>query len=163
MLHLTTHVVPTDYLMGMLEKGLWMLNYRIWGNWSIKGTTDVVIAESKTHNDAVRHCWSLPEKSPRTCKTRITTTDDLRTLGVLSKSCNHGVVSVLTDLNRSWTFYWYAKKNKGGSGVALYKLKLENEGEPARLAKYILKASMSHAGKLFQLLCRPNFVSGCRG
>jgi hypothetical protein len=31
--------------------------------------------------------------------------------------------------------------------VALYKLKLENEGEPARLAKYILKAStMSHAG-----------------
>jgi hypothetical protein len=49
------------------------------------------------------------------------------------------VVSVLTDLNRSWTFYWYAE-NKGGSGVALYKLKLEDEGEPARLAKYILES-----------------------
>jgi hypothetical protein len=68
---------------------------------------------------------------------------------------NQTMVWFLTDLNRSWTFYWYAK-NRTKEAQGSYKLKLENEGEPARLAKYILKAStMSHAGKLFQLLCRP--------
>jgi hypothetical protein len=121
-----------------------------------------VIAESRNiNNDAVRHSEALLElkKAQELAKQGSQSTDDLRALGVLSKSC-----SWCGFCFRSKLGHFTGTQNKGGSGVALYKLKLENEGEPARLAKYILKAStMSHAGKLFQLLCRPNFVSGCRG
>jgi hypothetical protein len=71
-----------------------------------------VIAESRNiNNDAVRHSVEALlelKKAQELAKQGSQSTDDLRALGgVLSP--NHGVVSVLTDLNRSWTFYWYAK------------------------------------------------------
>jgi len=47
----------------------------------------------------------------------------------------HPVVSVLTDLNNSWTFYWYAQADDGE--MALFKLKLSGEKAETE-AKYIL-------------------------
>jgi len=49
------------------------------------------------------------------------------------------VVSLLTDLNNSWTFYWYAE-NTDGLGVALYKLQLQDQEGVAGLARYILES-----------------------
>ena len=147
MLHLTTHVrLPADYLMGDVQPKRTLLNVELKGieeSQSIKGTTDVVIAESKNiQNDAVRNSVEalLELKKPKNLQNKDHNPQTIcEHLAASYLNCNHGVVSVLTDLNRSWTFYWYAE-NKGGSGVALYKLKLEDEEEPARLAKYILES-----------------------
>ena len=50
------------------------------------------------------------------------------------------MVSVLTDLGPSWTFYWFAKAANGrGGDVALYKLKLPDEDKSAGLARHILE------------------------
>jgi hypothetical protein len=147
MLHLTTHVrLPADYLMGDVQPKRALLNVELRGieeSQSIKGTTDVVIAESKNiQNDAVRNSVEalLELKKPKNLQNKDHNPQTIcEHLAASYLNRKHGVVSVLTDLNRSWTFYWYAE-NKGGSGVALYKLKLKDEGEPARLAKYILES-----------------------
>ena len=49
---------------------------------------------------------------------------------------DHPVVSVLTDLNNNWTFYWFAKR-EGDDKVTLHKLWLKDE-KAATEAKYIL-------------------------
>jgi hypothetical protein len=147
MSHLTTHVrLPADYLMKDVQPNRTLLNVQLRGieeSHSIKGTTDVVIAESKNiQNDAVRNSVEalLELKKPKNLQNKDHNPQTIcEHLAASYLNASHGVVSVLTDLNRSWTFYWYAE-NKGGSGVALYKLKLEDEEEPARLAKYILES-----------------------
>ena len=147
MLHLTTHVrLPANYLMGDVQPKRGLLNVELRGieeSRRISGTTDVVIAESRNiQNDAVRHSVEalLELKKPKNLKNKDHNPQTIcEHLAASYLNRKHGVVSVLTDLNRSWTFYWYAE-NKDGSGVALYKLKLQDEEAPAGLAKYILES-----------------------
>jgi hypothetical protein len=60
----------------------------------------------------------------------------------IAASClnrKYAVVSVLTDMQVSWTSYWFAKKVDDPEGsVVLHKLALPKEEKLAGLAKYIL-------------------------
>jgi hypothetical protein len=49
---------------------------------------------------------------------------------------DHPVVSVLTDLNNSWTFFWFAS-TEDNLGVALYKMLLDSNNAACE-AKYIM-------------------------
>lgn len=113
------------------------------GKRRISGTTDVVISETKhVTNDAVRHSVEalLELKKPMNMQYKDHNPQTIcKYIAASYLNRNHGVVSVLTDLNRSWIFYWFAE-NKGGSGVALHKLKLQEVEGAAELAKYILES-----------------------
>ena len=105
----------------------------------IAGTTDVVIVKSEnvineTLRNNVETLFEL--KKPRNLASK----DHIPEVVIehfaasyLNRS--HPVVSVLTDLINSWTFFWYAKADDGK--MTLFKLKLSGE-KAATEAKYIL-------------------------
>ncbi len=109
-------------------------------NQKISGTTDVVIAKSSDiENDAIRHSIEvlLELKKPENVQKRDHTP---QTVGehVAASYLNRtrAVVAVLTDLNNSWTFFWFARLQEG-PGVALYKLKISGK-KATGVAKYML-------------------------
>jgi hypothetical protein len=147
MAHLKNHVrLPANYSFMDVQPKRGLLNAEIKGTEGkrrISGTTDVVISETKhVTNDAVRHSVEalFELKKPKNMQQKDHNPQTIcEHLAASYLNRNHGLVSVLTDLNRSWIFYWFAE-NKRGSGVALHKLKLQEVEGAAELAKYILES-----------------------
>ena len=106
----------------------------------ISGTTDVAIAKSEhVRNKAIRNNIEtlLELKKPKNLRKKDHTPQTVGEHFAASYlNSKHPVVSVLTDLNTSWTFFWFAIE-EDHSDVALYKLHLDG-GEAAAEAKYIL-------------------------
>jgi hypothetical protein len=106
----------------------------------ISGTTDVAIAKSEhVRNDAVRNnIEALIElKTPKNMKKQ---DHSPQTIGEHFAASylnpKHAVVSVLTDLNTKWIFFWFAA-GEDDSEMSLFKLVLEGD-EAAADAKYLL-------------------------
>lgn len=106
----------------------------------ISGTTDVAIAKAQhVHNAAIRNnIETLFElKTPQNMRKNDHTPQTIfEHFAASYLNPDHALVSVLTDLNQSWTFFWFAR-GEGDSKVALYKLCL-NGGEATADAKYLL-------------------------
>ncbi len=145
--HLLTHVqLPSDYTFVDVRGDTYFLNVELPIDQNVRGTTDVVVTKkSNVQNDAIRNNVEalLELKKPENLKR---SNHHPQVIGEhLAASClnpGHGVVSALTDLRDSWTFYWFAKDESDGGQVALYKLKLPiqdgSAGSGAALANYIL-------------------------
>ena len=106
----------------------------------IRGTTDVAIARSEhVRNEAVRNnIETLFEL--KTTKNILEKDHTPQTIGAhLAASYlnpNRPVVSVLTDLNERWTFFWFAR-GEDDSRMSLHRLCLDG-GQSVAEAKYIL-------------------------
>ena len=102
----------------------------------------MVIAKAKDiQNNAIRNCVEalLELKKPKNLQAKDHNPKTIcEHLAASYLNRTRAVVSALTDLNRSWTFYWFAHKEEG-TGVALHKLELHGEGA-AGLSKYILES-----------------------
>ena len=147
MKHLENHLkLPGMYSLADVQPISTLLNVVLPGrddqSRKVSGTTDVVLAKSTNiENDAIRNnVEALIElKKPRNMRKKDHTPQTvIEHLAASFLNEWHGIFSVLTDLENSWTFYWYAEA-ENGPGVALHKLKLKPEAEAARLAKYILE------------------------
>ena len=106
----------------------------------ISGTTDVAIAKAEhIHNGAVRNnIESLLElKTVNNMKKK---DHSPQTIGEHFAASylnpDHAIVSVLTDLNTKWIFFWFAF-GEDDSKMSLYKLRLDGDGA-ATYAKYLL-------------------------
>lgn len=106
----------------------------------VSGTTDVAIAKScHVRNGAVRNNIEvlLELKTPKNMKKKDHSPQAIGEHFAASYlNPNHAVVSVLTDLNTRWTFFWFALGDDD-SRMALYKLDLNGDGAAAE-AKYLL-------------------------
>lgn len=146
MAHLKSNLqLPMNHLMEDVQPMRALLSVELKGlgdSRKLSGTTDVVIAKSKdVRNDAIRNSvQALFElKKPKNLKAKDHNPQTVcKHLAASYLNRSHAVVSVLTDLNRSWTFYWFAHKEQG-AGVSLHKLKLNGAGAPG-LSKYILES-----------------------
>lgn len=147
MTHLQNHVqMPAGYSIADVHRKRGLLNVEFKGTETVRrisGTTDVVIARTvHVANDAMRHnIEALFElKKPQSIQTKDHSAQVVcEHLAASYLSRRHAVVSVLTDLNLFWVFYWFAEQNDD-SRVALCKLKLEANNEAARLAKYLVES-----------------------
>ena len=122
----------------------------------ISGTTDVVIAEIRNiRNDTLRnsvHALMELKKPENMSRTDHNPQVVCEHLAASYLNPTRTMVSVLTDLNGFWTFYWYAE-NEDGPGVALHKLTLNCEERAAGQAKYLLEGMLTlRAMDLFRLL-----------
>ncbi len=106
----------------------------------VSGTTDVAIAKSEhIRNFAVRNNVEtlLELKTPKNMARK---DHSPQTIGEHFAASylnrNHAVVSVLTDLNTKWIFFWFAF-GEDDSEMSLHKLVLDGEGAPSD-AKYLL-------------------------
>jgi len=106
----------------------------------VSGNTDVTIGKSEhISNFAVRNNIEtlLELKTPKNMKKR---DHSPQTIGEHFAASylnrNHAVVSVLTDLNTKWIFFWFAF-GEDDSEMSLHKLVLDGEGA-ASDAKYLL-------------------------
>lgn len=106
----------------------------------ISGTTDVAIAKSEhVRNEAIRNNIEtlLELKKPKNLRKKDHAPQMVGEHFAASYlNPKSPVVSVLTDLNKSWTFRWFAREDDN-SDVALYKLYLDGD-EAAAEAKYLL-------------------------
>ena len=139
-----TITLPTTHglMDAQAKRTLLTVNFGIDDITKIKGTTDVAIMaksniDAKTFKNNIEILFEL-KKPPN-----LDGNEDHTPQAVgehLAASClnsKHPVVSVLTDLNNNWTFYWFAKRNGDDYEVALYKFCLEGN-EAATMAKHIL-------------------------
>ena len=147
MVHLTAHVcLSSRFAMADVQPDRSGLSVDLRGREKrrkISGTTDVVVAEVRNvQNDALRNNVEalLELKTPKNMR-RKNHNPQVVCEHIAASYLNRdsAVVSVLTDLGRSWTFYWFAKVANDGPAVALYKLKLPDEDKSAGLARYILE------------------------
>jgi len=137
--HLKHHVnLPCGYSWFDAQPARELLNVQV-GEYSLKGTTDVVVAMSQhVENLAVRNHvavqWELKNSAnggnhePQVC---------LEHLAASMLNREQSVVTCLTDLNKMWTFYWFGH-NSTDTGVAIRKLVLPEQGAP--LARYLLES-----------------------
>ena len=130
----------------------------------ISGTTSVVVARiSNVRNNALRNNGQalFELKTPKNMKRKDHNPQAVCkhiAASYLNRDC--AVVSVLTDLGSSWTFYWFAEvgNDRRVGNVALYKLQLPDDEESAGLARYILESLLtSHAQAHCQQLFRTGF------
>ena len=136
--------LPKDYSLADVQADRDLLSVELFrgteASRKISGTTDVVIAKSQhTQNKAIRNNIEalLELKTPKNLKSMDHTPQTVAEHFAASfLNPKHAVVSVLTDLINSWTFFWFAKEE---DCAALYRLCLEDE-EAAGLAKYMLES-----------------------
>ena len=147
MSHLQKHVeLPSNYTFVDVQSKETLLSSAIENvereSRRIKGTTDVVITETKNVDSGTlrNNVEALLElKKPQNMRQKDHTPQAVcEHFAASYLNDHHSVVSVLTDLNCYWIFYWFAE-NKDDSGVALYKLKLPG-AEAARLAQYLMES-----------------------
>ena len=124
------------------KKGLLTVDFRIGNIRKIKGTTDVAImANSNIENESFKNNIEILfelKKPPNLDGGKDHTPQAVgEHLAASFLNGDHPVVSVLTDLNNHWTFYWFARRNGDDYKVALYKLCLKGD-EAVTEAKYIL-------------------------
>eukprot|EP00547_Thalassionema_nitzschioides_P014339 CAMPEP_0194237956 /NCGR_PEP_ID=MMETSP0158-20130606/4816_1 /TAXON_ID=33649 /ORGANISM="Thalassionema nitzschioides, Strain L26-B" /LENGTH=447 /DNA_ID=CAMNT_0038972097 /DNA_START=84 /DNA_END=1427 /DNA_ORIENTATION=- len=106
----------------------------------IRGTTDVAIARSESvRGDTVRNnietLFELKKVEDMNRKDH-TPQIIIEHFAASYLNVDHPVVSVLTDLNKRWTFFWFAKR-ENDKKMVLYRLPLDGEQSKAE-AKYIL-------------------------
>lgn len=147
MKHLLNNVqLPANYSMADVQPNRVSLNVNLPGKGKrrrIRGTTDVVIAQTRhIKNEALRqNVESLLElKKPKNMTSKNHDPQAIcEHLAASYLNQSKAVVTVLTDLNDSWTFYWFARDSDRGGAVALWKLKLTAEDRSADLAKHMLE------------------------
>jgi hypothetical protein len=125
-----------------------------------------VIAESRNiNNDAVRHSVEALLELKKAQELAKQGSHPQTICEHLASYLNHlpWCGFCFKDLNRSWTFYWYANRKQRRLRVALYKLKLENEGEPARGKIYSESLNDESRRETLPTTLSTDFVSGCRG
>jgi hypothetical protein len=132
--------IPSTHGLEDVQSNRTLLTVDFLGIRKISGTTDVAILESvNITNYCIRNnIETLFElKKPANLQRQDNTPQAVGEHFAASYlNMDHPVVSVLTDLNLSWTFYWFAR-SEDDSRVALYNLYLEGD-EAATEAQYIL-------------------------
>jgi hypothetical protein len=120
----------------------------------IRGTTDVVITESKNIlNSAIRNNVEalLELKKPKNLQEKDHSPQTIcEHFAASFLNCKHGVVSALTDLNDNWTFFWFADNQNGSVALHRLELKVKDDNRAVGLAKHILEN--------LNYVCRPTFV-----
>eukprot|EP00978_Attheya_sp_CCMP212_P040235 scaffold217504_cov24-Attheya_sp.AAC.1 len=119
MAHLDQHVLslPTGYAVKDCATTSNLLSVQgICGKFRFNGTTDVLVAQTQhIENDAVRQHIEVQLELKTTRNNDMTTHDPQAVLEHLSSSFLNGacgVLTVLTDLNESWVFYWFHPNGK---------------------------------------------------
>ena len=143
--------IPTHYALADAQPNRKLLTVELLRQMpesrKVSGTTDVAIAKSEhVHNTAVRNnIETLFElKTPKNMSKKDHTPQTIGEHFAASYlNPDHAVVSVLTDLNQKWTFFWFAR-GEDASKVALYKLCLDG-GEATAGAKYLLDSLYDNA------------------
>ena len=137
-------LIPAQYDLADAQPDRFLLSVELFRDMEesrkVSGTTDVAIAKSEhVRNHAVRNnIETLIElKTPKNMKKK---DHSPQTIGEHFAASylnpNHAVVSVLTDLNTKWVFFWFAA-GEDDSKMSLFKLVLEGD-EAAADAKYLL-------------------------
>ena len=139
-------LIPADYDLADVQPNRQLLSVELFRDMTeaesrkVSGTTDVIIAKSEhVRNVAVRNNIEtlLELKTPNNMKEK---DHSPQTIGEHFAASylnrNHAVVSVLTDLNTKWIFFWFAF-GEDDSEMSLHKLVLDGEGA-ASDAKYLL-------------------------
>ena len=143
--------IPTHYALADAQPNKKLLSVELLRQMpesrKVSGTTDVAIAKSEhVHNNAVRNnIETLFElKTPKNMRKKDHTPQTIGEHFAASYlNPEHAVVSVLTDLNQQWTFFWFARRNDA-SKMALFKLCLSG-GEATMHAKYLLDSIYGNA------------------
>jgi hypothetical protein len=107
----------------------------------LSGTTDVAITKTQhAKNEFVKNQIEalLELKKPENMRQKDHTPQAASELFAASYlNRNHAVVSVLTDLNQNWTFFWFAREEENSAQVCLFKLLLTGN-EATAYGKYLL-------------------------
>ena len=151
MKHLKQNILlPSNYVFGDVQPIRSLLDVEIHGVDSetrrLRGTTDVVITkiENIQHN-TIRNSVDaqLELKKPRDLASKDHSPQVIAEHFAASYlNPMHGIVSALTDLGSSWTFYWFADCKDALGGVALYKHVLQGTSAGAA-AKYVLENTIT--------------------
>lgn len=162
MKHLLHNVkLPANYSMADVQPNRTSLSVDLPGKEKrrkICGTTHVVVAQKQNiKNEALRQNIEvlLELKKPNNMAGKGKNHDPQAVCEHLAASFlnkSTAVVTVLTDLNDSWTFYWFARDPDCNGAVSLQKLKLTADDlsadlAKADLAKYILENLFVRANK----------------
>ena len=136
--------IPGDYDLADVQPERALLSVELFGGMTesrkVSGTTDVAIAKSQhVRNRALRNNIEtlLELKSPKNMKRKDHSPQVIiEHFAASFLNPSHAVVSVLTDLNARWIFFWYAFGDDD-SILSLHKLDLNGDGAAAE-AKYLL-------------------------
>jgi len=136
--------IPETYTLADVQQNRGLLDVEfLRGNEDsrrFRGTTDVAIVKSQeSENETIRNNIEtlLELKKPENLGMKNHTPQVVcEHFAASYLNQRHPIVSVLTDLNNSWTFYWFATA-EDSSGVALHKLCLKDKTATTE-AKYIL-------------------------
>jgi hypothetical protein len=141
--------IPAHYALADVQPNRTLLQVELFRELpetrNISGTTDVVIAKAQhICNQAIRNNIEtlLELKEPQNLQQKDHTPQMIgEHIGASYLNRHHAVVSVLTDLNRAWTFCWFARglgdSDDSNQQMALYRLCLDG-GQAAADAKYLL-------------------------
>ena len=146
--HLQQNILlPKNYSFGDVQPIHNLLDVEIQGvdyesRQRLRGTTDVVITKIENiQHSTIRNSVDaqLELKKPRDLASKDHSPQVIAQHFAASYlNPMHGIVSVLTDLGSSWTFYWFADCKDAPSGMALYKHMLQGKEAPAA-AKFVLE------------------------
>jgi hypothetical protein len=112
MVYLEKHLfIPPGYAVADCAKNSTLLNVEMDGKFKFRGTTDVVVAESRhVENNAVRNHIVVELELKTTKNNDMAKHEPQAVLEHLSSSWlnrDTGVLTILTDLNEKWVFYWF--------------------------------------------------------
>ena len=147
MKHLAENVrLPGNYIFADVQPIRGLLDVEIRGVDSdsrrIRGTTDVVITTSENvRNKTIRNSFDaqIELKKPKNLANKDHSPQVIAEhFAAAFLNQMRGIVSILTDLTSSWTFYWFADCDDAPGGVALYK-HVQEGGAAAAASKYILE------------------------
>ena len=142
--------LPNDCVFVDVQPNRSLLDVEIQGANSetqrLRGTTDVVITKLENFQHAtVRNSVraQLELKKPNNLVSKDHSPQVIAEHFAASfLNQKHGIVSALTDLGSSWTFYWFAECDDAPGGVALFKHVVQGTAA-AVTAKYILENSIA--------------------
>lgn len=138
--------LPEGYTLADVQPNRFLLSVEFLGETNdgrkINGTTDVVIARSEhVYSGAVRNNIEvvIELKKPQNLRAKDHSPQAVGEHFAASYlNPDFSVVTVLTDVQSSWTFFWFAQANNSGD-TALYRIRLEDANAAAE-AKYILRS-----------------------
>lgn len=156
MQHLKQNILlPDNYVFGDVQPIRSLLDVEIHGVDSetrrLRGTTDVVITKIENiQHSTIRNSIDaqLELKEPRNLASKDHSPQVIAEHFAASYlNPMLGIVSVLTDLCSSWTFYWFAYCKDASGGVALYRHVLQDTAAAAA-AKYVLENTITGESSL---------------
>ena len=144
-------LLPDSYVFGDVQPIRSLLDVEIHGvdcetRQRLRGTTDVVITKIENiQHGTIRNSVDaqLELKKPRNLASKDHSPQVIAEHFAASYlNPMQGVVSALTDLGSSWTFYWFADCKDAPGGVALYRHVLQGTAA-AEAAKYVLENTIT--------------------